>query len=190
MRAAAVWLREIRDRVPGGLSVDWRYFSLEQVNERAGAGVKVWDRPDGYESTGMDAFAGAEAARRQDRADAWEKLHAAMLEAQHTGDKQPLTADLVARLADQAGFDMQRYHRDLEDPSILRPVAQQHEEAVVRGVFGTPTIFFESGEGAYLKLMPPPTGDEALRAWENLQPVIAGRPYVQEVKRPQKPKSD
>ncbi len=172
--------------MPGGLEVDWRYFSLEQVNERAGPGVKVWDRPPGYESGGLDAFAGAEAARRQGRSDAWNALHASLLDARHTGEKRALTAEVVAGLVEQAGFDMQRYASDLRDPTILARLAEHHQEAIGRGVFGTPTLFFENGEGAYMRMLPPPTGDEALRAWDDVQPIIAGRPYLHEIKRPQK----
>ncbi len=184
----AVWLREIRDRVPGGIEVDWRYFSLEQVNERAGPGRQVWDRPAGFESATLEAFAGAEAARRQGQPERWGALHMAMLHARHV-ENAGLTAALVERLAGETGFDVDRFRRDVADPTILQALAEQHEEAVSRGVFGTPTIFFENGRGAYLKMLPAPTGDEALAAWDHLRPLIAEHAYLQEVKRPQKPKS-
>lgn len=173
----------------GGLEVDWRSFSLEQVNNRAGEGVQVWTRPQGYESTGLDAFAVAEAARRQENPEAWDRLHLALLAARHTGRKEKLTAALTRRLAEETGFDSSRLERDLADPAILQPLAEQHTEGMALGVFGTPTIYFENGQGAYLKMLPAPTGDEAVRAWEHFKSVVAEQPYIAEIKRPAKPRS-
>jgi hypothetical protein len=184
VHAAAVWLREIRANVPGGVSVDWRYFSLEQVNHRAGEGINVWDRPAGYQSPGLDAFAGAEAARRQQRPEAWEQLHLTLLARRHTGTKDPLTRAVVQQVAVEAGFDMSRFRRDLDDPTILEPLAQQHQEAIALGVFGTPTLVFANGLSGYLKMLPSPTGEEAVRAWEHVKAVIADSAYIQEIKRP------
>ena len=189
MHAAAVWLREIRDTVRGGISIEWRYFSLEQVNHRAGEGVNVWDRPAGYQSTGLDAFAGAEAARRQQRPEAWEQLHMALLARRHTGTNEQLTRAVVEELAEAAGFDMVHFRQDMNDPAILEPLARQHQEAVALGVFGTPTLVFENGLSGYLKMLPAPAGEEALRAWEQVKAVIADRAYIQEIKRPRNPRT-
>ena len=188
MHAAAVWLREVRERLPRGLDVEWRYFSLEQVNQRAGEGVLVWTRPDGYESTGLEAFAAAEAGRRQARPDAWERLHQALLETRHTGQKEPLTREVVERLAGDAGFDMQRFRADLDDPSILESLAEQHQAATAEGVFGTPTLVFENGLSGFLKMMPAPTGAEAVRVWERVTALVRDEPTIAEIKRPRKPR--
>jgi hypothetical protein len=171
VHAAAVWLREIRDKVPGGITVEWQYFSLEQVNHRAGEGVNVWDRPAGYQSTSLDAFAGAEAARRQQR----------------PGAREQLTRAVVEQVAAETGFDMTRFRQDLNDPTILEPLTRQHQEALALGVFGTPTLVFENGLSGYLKMIPAPTGEEALHTWEHVKAVIQDRAYIQEIKRPPKP---
>jgi 2-hydroxychromene-2-carboxylate isomerase len=187
VHAVAVWLREIRDKVPGGITVEWRYFSLEQVNQRAGVGVNIWDRPAGYQSTSLDAFAGAAAGRRQQRPDAWEELHQTLLARRHTGAREPLTRAVVEQVAAETGFGMTRFRQDLNDPAILEPLARQHQEALALGVFGTPTLVFENGLSGYLKMLPAPTGEEALHAWEHVKAVIADGAYIQEIKRPPKP---
>ena len=173
--------------MPGGLEVDWRYFSLAQVNHRAGEGVNVWDRPPGFETSSLDPFAAAEAARRQGMPEAWDRLHHAFLAARHTGRKARLTRALVGRLAAEAGFDAERLRRDMDDPTILEPLARQHTEAVALGVFGTPTLVWENGRSGYLKMLPAPTGDEALRAWEHVRAVVADLPSIAEIKRPKPP---
>ena len=172
------------------IDIDWRYFSLEQINQRAGEGVLVWSKPEGYESAGLPAFAVAEAARRQNRPAAWERLHHALLETRHTGKKEALTRDVTERLAEEAGLDMQRLRADLDDPTILDRLVEQHSEAVAEGVFGTPTLVFpDTGASGFLKMMPAPTGDDALRIWERVKGLVAEESSIAEIKRPRKPKT-
>lgn len=179
----------MQERVPGGVQVDWRYFSLEQVNQRAGEGVNVWERPAGYDSTGMSAFAASEWVRRQGNSELWERFHAGLLEVRHTGKKERLTPAVVERVAEGVGVDVARLRREVENAALLAPVAEQHAAAVKEGVFGTPTLIFENGLSGYLKMLPAPTGDEAVRAWTHLRSLIEGCAYIAEVKRPQKPKT-
>ena len=169
------------------IEIDWRYFSLEQVNQRAGEGVLVWDRPAGYESTGLEAFAASEAARRQGDLAAWERLHAGLFQVRHTGKKEMLTRAVVERIAEAAGLDLAQFRRDLDDPSILDTLKEPHAEAVAEGVFGTPTLVFADGSSGFLKMMPAPTGEEALRAWQHVKGLIGGLGTIAEIKRPKKP---
>lgn len=149
----------------------------------------MWSKPEGYESTGLPAFAVAEAARRQNRPEAWERLHHALLDTRHTGKKEVLTQEVVERIAESCGFDMDQLRADLADPLILDPLVEQHQEAVAQGVFGTPTLFFENGESGFLKMMPPPKGDEAVRAWDRVRGLLAEESSIAELKRPRKPKT-
>jgi predicted DsbA family dithiol-disulfide isomerase len=183
----AVWLRDVQAKAGEAIEIDWRYFSLEQVNQRAGEGVQVWDRPAGYESTGLEAFAASEAARRQGDPAAWERLHEGLLQARHTGKKEKLTSAVVERVAAAAGLDLARFRRDMEDPSILDALKRQHAEATAEGVFGTPTLVFANGGSGFLKMMPPPAGEEALRAWQHVKALIGGLSAIAEIKRPKKP---
>jgi hypothetical protein len=84
---------------------------------------------------------------------------------------------------------MERLRTDLADPTILDRLVEQHAEAVAEGVFGTPTLIFEGGGSGFLKMMPPPTGDEALRAWERVKGLVAEESSIAEIKRPRKPKT-
>ena len=43
----AIWIREVRRLLPGGLDVEWRFFSLEAINAEEGK-PSPWDRDWAY----------------------------------------------------------------------------------------------------------------------------------------------
>lgn len=181
MHEAAVWLRDVNSQMNGALDVDWRYFSLEQVNSKEGEDWHVWDQPE--EATrSLAAFKGAEAARRQGAA-AFERFHHALLEARHKRD-QPLTRETVEDAASDSGLDIERFRQAMAAADILASLARDHQEAVGRHVFGTPTIFFAEGTGAYLKMKPASSGPEALRVYETFRQLVAVDLNIGEIKRP------
>ncbi len=49
------------------LTINWKYFSLEQVNSQQEPEWKIWEQPEDYPSRGIHAFRAAEAARQQDK---------------------------------------------------------------------------------------------------------------------------
>jgi predicted DsbA family dithiol-disulfide isomerase len=181
--AAAAWLRDVEAGLDSPLDITWRWFSLEQVNSKEGPEWKVWERPDGFTSRALPAFSAGEAARRQG-ADAFRRFHFALLSAKHVEEKpleDPATIDDAAR---GAGLDLERLHRDMADPAILDTLARDHEDGMARGVFGTPTVFFDDGQGFFLKMRPAPPAGEAAGVFQSLRGIIVGHPNIKEVKRP------
>ncbi len=161
--------------------MEWKYFSLEQVNSKHGDEWKVWDQSEEV-ATSLVAFKAAEAARRQGE-ESFDRFHHALLEARHER-KEGLDREGVMRVAERAGLDAEQLARDLDAPDILSSLASDHEEAVARGVFGTPTFYFGEDAGAYLKMMPASRGEEAARAFDTLRQVVAGNLNIAEIKRP------
>src|SRR4051812_46004445 len=151
--AAAAWLRDAEAGLGRPLEITWRWFSLEQINSKSGPEWKVWERPAGFDSRTLLAFSAGEAARRQGE-DAFRRFHFALLSAKHV-DEKPLddqaTIDAAARAA---GLDLERLHRDMVDPQILDGLQRDHEDGYARGVFGTPTVYFDDGQGFFLKMRP------------------------------------
>src|SRR5690348_15270072 len=94
----------------------WRYFSLTQVNSKD-EGWTVWEAPASEHVRGRLAFAAAEAARRQHR---FAPMHEALLLARHRDRADIDDRGVVERLAAEAGLDLERFRRDLDDPSILQ----------------------------------------------------------------------
>ncbi len=167
--------------------VTWRYFSLTQVNSRE-PGWTVWDASSTERVRGRLAFKAAEAAHRQDRFDAF---HSALLGARHHNRLDIDELNVVEQVAVDSGLDLDRFRRDLDDATILEPLARDHQHAVAaHGVFGTPTFVFSNGASAYIRLADAPTGTEAVRVFDSLVAVAADEPGILEIKRPVKPSPD
>jgi predicted DsbA family dithiol-disulfide isomerase len=172
----------LRAREQGAeIDVDWRYFSLTQVNNKSD-GWTAWDAPAEEEVRGRLAFQAAEAARRQD---AFERIHLPLLEARHRDGRDLADRDVVLDVARRAGLDTDRFERDLDDRSTLLALARDHTAGVENhGVFGTPTFVFGNGSAAYLRVRPAPEGRTALTTFEELVRIMSDEPYVLEIKRP------
>jgi predicted DsbA family dithiol-disulfide isomerase len=183
---ASVLLQNVGRSRP--LKVAWRYFSLAQVNSKDD-GWTVWDAPASENVRGRIAFKAAEAARRQGRFD---DFHNLLLQARHRDRLEIDQAEVVERVAVDAGLDLDRFRQDVSDPDILAALARDHRQAVSEhGVFGTPTFVFPDGASAYVRLAEAPeAGDHSTRVFDRLVSVAAGEPSILELKRPRKPTPD
>ena len=110
------------------LEINWRHFSLEQINSGNGPEWKVWERKELREARALLASVAGEAAKRQGDKDAFDKFHMALLTARHAGDRVPLNEDApLIEAAEKAGLDVERFKKDLDDPELLAAVAADHE---------------------------------------------------------------
>lgn len=166
------------------LHVTWRYFSLAQVNSKE-EGWTAWGAPASSPVRGRLAFQAAEAARRQDRFDA---LHLPLLRARHRDRHDIDSREVIDRVASEAGLDVDRFRRDLDDPTLLQALARDHLMATTEfGVFGTPTLVFEKGPAAYVRLAEEVEPSRALEVFDRMFSVAAGEPDILEIKRPVRP---
>ena len=184
-----MWLDQVKQEYGDNLQINWRHFSLEQVNSRNGPDWKVWEQMDVREARALLSSVAAEAAKRQGNSAAFDRFHLALLTARHGGDRLPLNQDepLVA-IAEEAGLDVEQFKKDLDNPEVLAAVAADHEAATTQenGVFGTPTFLFENGHTAYMKTFIPPKG-EAVEVFDSFVTLFGGRTYIGEIKSPQPP---
>lgn len=184
MHVAAVWLDKVKEHYGDRLNVAYRYFSLEQINEDAGEGVNVFEEPPGYDSRGLLAFKASAASRRQGE-EAFHRFHRALLAERHEKGRKPLDQAFIDDAAHEAGLDLARLHRDMQDKDILQSVAQDHAEAVERyGAFGCPTIVFNREHAVYLKMRPAPPEGEEVDVFEQFYQLVSRQTYIAEVKRP------
>ncbi|HSP08435.1 MAG TPA: DsbA family protein [Candidatus Dormibacteraeota bacterium] len=166
------------------LKIGWRYFSLIQVNSK-NEGWTVWDAPESEPVKGRLAFKAAEAARRQG---GFASLHVPLLRARHRDRLDIDQVEVVERVAEEAGLDMERFRKDVADPGILEPLARDHREGVERyGVFGTPTFVFRDGVAAYVRISEAVEASRAEELFERVLAVAAGEPRILELKRPTRP---
>ena len=184
-----MWLDRVKQEYGDDLEINWRHFSLEQINSKEGPDWKVWEQMDAREARALLASVAGEAAKRQGDSAAFDRFHLGLLTARHAGGRVPLNQDepLVA-IAEEAGLDVERFKADLKDPALVEAVAADHEAATTQemGVFGTPTFLFENGHTAYMKTFIPPE-DEAVEVFDSFVSLFGGRTYVGEVKSPQPP---
>jgi predicted DsbA family dithiol-disulfide isomerase len=179
----AVLLDAVRTTGERPLEIEWRYFSLTQVNSKE-EGWTVWDAPASTPVKGRAAFQAAEAARRQGK---FEALHMPLLQARHRDRLDIDSREVVDHVAEQAGLDLARFRRDLGDPALLLALARDHREAVeVRGIFGTPTLVFANGAAAYVRLAEQADPAGAVEVFDRVFSVASQEPRILEIKRPVK----
>jgi hypothetical protein len=184
---ASVLLQNVRDSGVRKLEVTWSYFSLTQVNSKDD-GWTVWNAPDSELVRGRLAFKAAEAARRQQR---FEAFHLPLLLARHRDRLDIDEIAVVERVAVDAGLDLEQFRRDVADPDIVQALARDHRRAVKEhGVFGTPTLVFPNGASAYVRLSEAPDGSDAVRVFDRLMSVAGDELRILEIKRPNKPSPD
>ncbi len=170
------------------LTINWKYFSLEQVNSQQGARWKIWEQPEDYPSRGLRAFWAAEAARRQGET-AFSCFHIALLRARHEQRRDIADMNTLIEVAESADLEMTQFQKDLSDRQLLARLAEDHTFAVeTLGVFGTPTLVFPERQAIFLKMSPLPSPEECLSVFTELRQLAERRQYIQEVKRPQRPK--
>jgi len=180
-----VWLDDVKQALGDGLQIDWRYFPLEQVNA-PDASFKLWEKPADYKSRGRAAFQAASAARKQGP-EAFERFHLALLKQRHEVGNDLRKAATLEAAASEAGLDLDRFREDVADTSSWDQIRDDFEHGKNEyGVFGTPTIMFENGQGAYLKLDPMRLPVDPVEFFADFVQTVRDRPSVIEIKRPTK----
>lgn len=155
-------LRLVLDRLRGALGDRMAYVFRHYPNERAHPGAELLS-------------IGAEAASRQGR---YWQMHDALY-----GREPPIDETALLGIARSLGLDMERFTRDLQDPTLKERVAEDLADGRRNGVTGTPTIFIDGVryDGAWdfhsmLEALEQPVGarvQRTARAFANL-PTSAG----------------
>lgn len=180
-----MWLEDVKQALGDQLQIDWRYFPLEQVNA-PNESFKLWEKPADYKSRGRPAFQAASAARKQG-AEAFERFHLALLKQRHEAGNDLRKPSTLEAAATDAGLDLERFRQDAADTSAWDQIRDDFEHGKnEHGVFGTPTIMFENGQGAYLKLNPKRLPDDPVEFFHDFVHTVRDRPSVVEIKRPSK----
>ena len=179
-------MKEARGTDEDPIEINWKPFSLEQVNQKIGPDYKAWDEADDDLNGSLWGLRAGMAAKRQGE-DAMRRYMPLLLRARHEERKDLGDKDLLKELAKQANLDMPRFEKDLDDRTTLDEIAASHTEAVDKGIFGTPTFVFENGGSAFLKLIRPKSPQDAEHAFDSLVNVMQSEMFVGELKRPQPP---
>ena len=179
------WMREVRDRL--GLEVDWRFFSLEEVNRLEGK-KHPWEREWSY---GWSMMRVGALLKREDPAlnDAWYLKAGTAL---HVEGRKPHEPAVARALLAEMDLDPGIVDEALADPTTHDAVREDHERVIGLGGWGVPTLVFPGADDdESLKLfgpvlIDPPTGEAADRLWA----LVLGWlefPQLYELQRPKTP---
>lgn len=171
------WFRALRDEI--GLQVNWRFFSLEEVNRRDEQ-KHPWERDWSY---GWSMMRIGVVLRRLDMMllDRWYQVAGSAL---HVDGKKPHVPDVARHLLTTMDMDPGIVDQAMSDPTTHDEVRTEHDRVIAAGGFGVPTIFFPDGDRLFGPvLMNPPTGQAAVRLFE----LVNGWrefPHLYELQRP------
>jgi len=170
------WIREVREQT--GLTIKWRFFSLEEVN-RAEGKKHPWERDWSY---GWSLMRIGARLRRVDPAllDDWYRVVGHEL---HDLGGKPHDPPVARRLLADIGAPDDVFDKALADPSTHDEVRADHQRVLDAGGFGVPTLFL--GEQCLFGpvLVDPPVGGAALTLW-TVVTGMAALPHVYELQRP------
>ena len=172
----SLWLREVRRQTE--LTINWRFFSLEEINRFEGK-KHPWEREWSY---GWSLMRIGVALRRRsmDLLDRWYARIGAEL---HRDGGSPHDPERARELLAEIGATTEVFDTALADPETHKEIHAEHQRVIEAGGFGVPTLFF--GEQALFGpvLVDPPHGQDALRLWE-LTVGWLEFPHLYEIQRP------
>jgi 2-hydroxychromene-2-carboxylate isomerase len=176
----SLWMRDVRDQL--GLTVNWRFFSLEEVNLREGK-KHPWEREWSY---GWSMMRIGAVLRRQSM-DLLDRWYAVAGQALHVDGHRPHEPSVARHLLEQIGCDPAIVDESIADPTTHDEIKVEHQRVVDAGGFGVPTLFFPDGQCLFGPvLLDPPTGDAAVRLWEAVT-TWTEFPHLYELQRPKQP---
>ena len=138
----SLWMRDVRDQLD--LKVNWKFFSLEEINLREGK-KHPWEREWSY---GWSMMRIGVILRRMDMSllDDWYALAGRAL---HVDGNRPHNPDVAKHLLEQIGADPSIVEQSIDDESTHSEIKAEHDRVVETGGFGVPTLFFPDGQAFF-----------------------------------------
>jgi len=170
------WIRDVRNQID--LTINWRFFSLEEINRRDGK-KHPWEREWSYGWSMMRIGA----LLRRTSMDDLDRWYEATGRALHEEGRKPHEPEVARHLLEQIGLSPDLVDEAIADQTTNDEVKAEHDRVVASGGFGVPTLFF--GDQAIFGpvLIDPPTGDAAVRLWRMVEGWVEF-PHLYEIQRP------
>ena len=178
----SLWIREVRRLT--GLEINWRFFSLEEVNRVEGK-KHPWEREWSYGWSMMRIGA----LLRRSNMDDLDEWYASAGKALHVDGLKPHVPEVAKSLLEELGLDPGLVDEAIQDSTTSDEVMAEHKKVIDAGGYGVPTLFFADGQCLFGPvLIDPPIGDDAVGLWDS---VVAWTkfPHLYELQRP-KTRSD
>jgi 2-hydroxychromene-2-carboxylate isomerase len=174
----SLWIREVARQT--GLSVQWKFFSLEEINRTEGK-KHPWEREIAYGWTPMRIA--AHLRRRSNvLCGEWYLRCATAL---HLEGRRPYERDVAVQLLADIGESPRAWDEALADPTTHDDVKRDHDHAATHlAAFGVPVLDGLGGRAVFGPVVvPAPVGEEALQLW-NLTLEYSRFPGLYEIKTP------
>jgi predicted DsbA family dithiol-disulfide isomerase len=181
-RIGAHWIRNVEATGKLDLELEFRSFSLENINlpEEASAD-ELW--ATATERRGLLPAAAAKWVQTQ-APESFKGYQRLMFDARHVDHEKIGQPDVTAQILTKAGLDGDAIVKELTDDSKwLEAARADHDEANELGIFGVPTFVFPGAAPAFVRLLEISEGDRALEIYGDVK-TAAANPTIHEIKRP------
>jgi 2-hydroxychromene-2-carboxylate isomerase len=157
---SSLWIREVRALT--GLTINWKFFSLEEVNRPEGK-KHPWEREWSY---GWSMMRVGALLRRHDMDDL-DRWYALAGRALHLEGRKPHQPEVARVLLEELGLDPNLVDQAIADPTTGDEVLAEHRRVIDASGYGVPTLFFPDGQCLFGPVViDPPRGEAALRLWD------------------------
>ena len=176
-------LMEAEQRRPD-LQVNWRYFSLEQLNAPID-GWKIWEQPVEYDLVEqgpfamrmLRAFLASYAASLQGEA-AFRRFHLLLFFAKHDEKKVMSDSQVILDVARRADLDMKAFEQAWQSQAGRDRLQSDHTSGQNLGIRGVPSLIIDNMEPLYVRLADHPPAAERLPLFDDLLRLVTRRPYL------------
>ena len=157
----SLWIRDVREQL--GFSINWRFFSLEEMN-RTGDSKHPWEREIAYGWSQMRVSAWL---RRQNM-DWCDRHYDVCGKALHIEGRRPYDRTVAMQLLSEADLPTNAWGDALADPTTHDDVRRDHDDAVnIHAGFGVPIIIIPGARAVFGPVVVPvPPADRALELWD------------------------
>lgn len=174
----AKWIRDVRQH--NGITINWKFFSLEEINRIEGK-KHPWEREWSY-GWSMMRIAALLRRKSMEDCDRWYERAGRAL---HEDGLKPHEPAVARHLLAELGLDPALVDAAMADETTHDDVHKEHQRVVDAGGFGVPTLFFGDQCLFGPVLIDPPSGEAALRLW-NAVVAWVEFPHLYELQRPKK----
>jgi predicted DsbA family dithiol-disulfide isomerase len=181
-RIGAHWLRNVEAAGALDVDVEWKTFSLENVNLPEDASAdELWS--SATERRGLIPAAAAKWVQTQSP-ETLAAFQRAMFDARHVDHEKIGQADVTAKILSAVGLDGDSIVKELTtDSKWLEAARADHDEAAELGIFGVPSFVFADAAPAFVRLLEITEGDRAVEIYQRVKS-SALDPLIHEFKRP------
>jgi predicted DsbA family dithiol-disulfide isomerase len=181
-RIGAFWLRNVEAAGALEADVEWKTFSLENINlPEDGDADELWSTAT--ERRGLIPAAAAKWVQTQ-APESFAAYQRAMFDARHVEHEKIGQPDVTAKVLSQVGLDGDAITSEVtSDSKWLEAARADHDEAAVLGIFGVPSFVFGDAAPAFVRLLEIAEGDRAVEIYGRVK-ASALDPLIHEFKRP------